>query len=129
MLNDVQNGFGTYYTHEPRSVAYHELGNSSNKVYHDITDLAELTSLPLENHVHRDVEMAVLDAQKKFKVPTAILSPPTIHGVGKGPMKTRSIQIPFMTESVLKRGQGFQILEGQNIWDGKHDASIVIYFD
>ncbi len=64
--------------------------------------------------------MAVLEAQKKFKVPTAILSPPLIHGVGQGPMKTRSIQIPFMAESVLKRGKGFQILEGQNIWDGKH---------
>jgi hypothetical protein len=88
-------------------------------VYHDIADLEVITSLPIENHVHRDVDMAVLDGQKKFKVPTAIISPPLIHGIGKGPIKTRSIQIPFLAEAVLKRGKGFQILEGQNMWDGE----------
>ncbi len=88
-------------------------------MYHDIKDLAEITSLPIEGHVHRDVDMAILEAQKKFKVPTAIISPPLIHGVGKGPLKTRSIQIPALAEAVLKRGKGFQILEGQNIWDGE----------
>lgn len=63
--------------------------------------------------------MAILEAHKKFNVPTAILSPPLIHGVGRGPLKTRSIQIPGLAEAVLKRGKAFQILEGQNIWDGK----------
>ncbi|CZT09181.1 related to nucleoside-diphosphate-sugar epimerase [Rhynchosporium graminicola] len=101
MLNEVPNGFG----------------QPSTKVYSDITDLKEITSFPLENHVHRDVDMAILKAQKKFSVPTAIVSPPMIHGVGRGPLKTRSIQIPFLIESTLKRGKGFQILEGQNIWD------------
>ncbi|KUJ12211.1 NAD(P)-binding protein [Mollisia scopiformis] len=112
MLNDVPNGFGY----------------PSDKIYHDIADLAELTSLPLENHVHRDVEKAVLEAQKKFGVPTAIVSPPLIHGIGKGPIKTRSIQIPFMAESVLKRGKGFQILEGQNIWDATHIDDVASAF-
>lgn len=63
--------------------------------------------------------MALLDAQKRFGVPTAIVSPPMIHGVGKGPLKTRSIQVPFLIESILKRGKGFQVLDGQNIWDRK----------
>lgn len=61
--------------------------------------------------------MAILEAQKKFSVRTAIVSPPMIYGVGKGPIKTRSIQIPSLAEAILKRGKGFQILEGQNIWD------------
>ena len=64
--------------------------------------------------------MAVLDGHKKFNVPTAIVSPPLIHGIGKGPIKTRSIQIPYLSEAILKRGRGFQVLEGQNIWDGKY---------
>ncbi|KAL2073845.1 hypothetical protein VTL71DRAFT_11171 [Oculimacula yallundae] len=101
MLNDVPNGFG----------------QSSTKVYSDIADLKEITSFPLENHVHRDIDMAVLEAQKKFSVPTAIVSPSMIHGVGKGPLKTRSIQVPFLIESILKRGKGFQVLDGKNIWD------------
>jgi hypothetical protein len=81
--------------------------------------LAEITSFPVEGHVHRDVDMAILDAQKKFYVPTAIVSPPQIHGVGKGPIKTRSIQIPALVKATLERGKGFQILEGKNIWDRK----------
>jgi hypothetical protein len=81
--------------------------------------LAEITSFPVEGHLHRDVDLAILEAQKRLNVPTAILSPPLVHGVGKGPIKTRSIQIPAMAEAILKRGKGFQILEGRNIWDRK----------
>lgn len=94
-------------------------GQPSDKIYHDIADLAEVTSLPEEGHVHRDVEKAVLEAQKKFSVPTAIISPPLIHGIGKGPIKVNSAQIPMLTAAILKRGKGFQIGEGQNNWDGK----------
>lgn len=63
--------------------------------------------------------MAILEIQKKLHVPTAILSPPLVHGVGIGPIKKRSIQIPALAEAILKRGKGFQVLEGQNIWDRK----------
>ena len=34
-----------------------------------------------------------------------------------GAVKERSIQVPFLVEAMLKRGKGFQILEGKNIWD------------
>ena len=63
--------------------------------------------------------MAVLEAQRTLHVPTAIVSPPTIHGVGNGPIKTRSIQVPALAEAILKRGKAFQVLEGQNFWDRK----------
>tara|TARA_R110002060_G_scaffold78222_1_gene91027 strand:+ start:817 stop:1251 length:435 start_codon:yes stop_codon:yes gene_type:complete len=92
-------------------------GQPSTKVYSDIADLQEITSFPIENHVHRDVDMALLEAQKRFSVPTAIVSPPMIHGVGQGPLKQRSIQVPFLIEAILKRGKGFQVLDGENIWD------------
>ena len=67
--------------------------------------------------MHRDVDMAVLEAQKKLHVPTAIVSPPMVYGVGKGPLKNRSIQVPSMIEAILKRGKGFQVLDGLNFWD------------
>lgn len=66
-------------------------GQPSDKVYHDVTDLVEITSFPLENHHHRDVDAAVLAAQEIFKILTAVVSPPMIHGVGKGPIKMRSV--------------------------------------
>jgi nucleoside-diphosphate-sugar epimerase len=90
--------------------------------------LAEITSFPLENHVHRDVDKAILDAHKHFGVRTAIVSPPTIHGIGKGPLKTRSLQIPFLTEAIMKRGRGFQVLDGQNIWNHLHIDDVASAF-
>jgi len=103
-------------------------GQPSTKVYSDIADLQEITSFPIENHVHRDVDMALLEAQKRFSVPTAIVSPPMIHGVGQGPLKQRSIQVPFLIEAILKRGKGFQVLDGENIWDQTHIDDIASAF-
>lgn len=128
MIFDVANGFGMYHFLF-RNASLTVAGQQSEKVYHDIADLEELISLSVEGHPHRDAEKAVLDAHAKFGVPTAILSPPLIHGLGLGPIKTRSIQIPFMTEAVLKRGKGFQILEGQNTWDGMLNLLNVLHSD
>ena len=64
-------------------------------------------------------------ANKQSSVPTAILSPPTIHGIGKGPIKTRSIQVPFLAEAILKRGKAFQVLDGQNFWDRKFRSEYI----
>ncbi|CAG8981617.1 hypothetical protein HYALB_00012968 [Hymenoscyphus albidus] len=49
------------------------VGQPSDKVYHDIVDLAEVTSLPEEGHIHRGADKAVLEAHKQFSVPTAII--------------------------------------------------------
>jgi hypothetical protein len=72
------------------------LGNTTSKVYNDMnaSDVQEILSFDM-SRIHRDVEAAVVDAAEKYKVKTAILSPPLIHGVGKGPVKKRSIQIPI----------------------------------
>jgi hypothetical protein len=103
ILHDVTNGYG-----QPTS-----------KIYHDTTDLVAITSFD-STHVHADVDASVTAAGLKYGVPTAILSPVTIHGIGHGPVRTRSIQIPFLTEGILKRGKAFTVLEGKNIWDNIH---------
>jgi nucleoside-diphosphate-sugar epimerase len=103
ILHDVSNGFG----------------NPSSKIYHDTTDLDAITSFD-STHVHADTDASVTAAGLKFGIPTAIVSPVTIYGIGRGPVKTRSIQIPFLTEGILKRGKAFTVLEGKNIWDNIH---------
>jgi len=107
MLHDVPNGYG----------------NPSSKIYHDIADVKEITSFD-ETHVHRDVDAAVIEAGLSHNVPTAIVSPVTIHGIGEGPMKNRSIQIPFLTEGILKRGKAFTVGAGKNFWDSQCDPSL-----
>ncbi|KAF2498522.1 NAD(P)-binding protein [Lophium mytilinum] len=96
-------------------------GNKSEKVYRDMssTDIGEILSFDL-THIHRDVEEAVIAAAKENGVTAAIISPPMIHGVGAGPVKKRSIQVPILIENILKRGKGFQVLEGNNIWNSVH---------
>ncbi|KAJ5735851.1 uncharacterized protein N7483_000976 [Penicillium malachiteum] len=91
-------------------------GNPTPKVYDDIKDLKEITSLP-DSAFHRDVDDAVLTTGAQSNVPTAIICPPLIYGVGQGPLKKRSMQIPFLSEAILKRGRGFTVGEGKNIWD------------
>jgi hypothetical protein len=93
-------------------------GNESPKIYHDSNkaDIAEIISFDA-THFHQVTERAIRTTAKEVAVPFAIVSPPTIYGIGKGPIKKRSIQIPFLTEAILKRGRAFQVLEGQNIWD------------
>ncbi|CAG8953949.1 hypothetical protein HYFRA_00010910 [Hymenoscyphus fraxineus] len=104
MLHEVPNGFG----------------QPSDKVYHDIVDLAEVTSLPEEGHIHRGADKAVLEAHKQFSVPTAIICPPLIHGISKGPIRVNSIQIPMLTAAIVKRERGFQVEKGENFWDAIH---------
>ncbi|KFY81989.1 hypothetical protein V500_10923 [Pseudogymnoascus sp. VKM F-4518 (FW-2643)] len=103
ILHDVTNGFG----------------NPSSKIYHDTSDLAAITSFD-SSHVHADIDASVTAAGLKHGIPTAIVSPVTIYGVGRGPIKNRSLQIPFLTEAIIKRGKAFTVLEGKNIWDNVH---------
>jgi nucleoside-diphosphate-sugar epimerase len=104
-------------------------GNLAPKVYHDMipSDIQEILSFD-ESHIHRDVEAAVIAAAAQHHVKTAIISPPMIHGIGKGPIKKRSIQVPVLIDSILKRGRAFQILEGENMWNSIHidDVSTAI---
>ena len=94
-------------------------GYPVTKVYSDIANIKEITSLPM-TALHRNVDDAVLTGGKSAGVPTAIICPPLIHGVGKGPVKKRSIQIPWLTEAILKRGKGFTVGPGENWWDHVH---------
>jgi hypothetical protein len=96
-------------------------GNESSKKYHDMSseDVDEILTFDL-SHIHRDVEEAVIAAAKEHGVTAAIISPPMIHGVGDGPVKKRSIQVPILIENILKRGKAFQVLEGNNIWNSKY---------
>ena len=94
-------------------------GNEAPKFYSDVTDVKEIITLPL-THFHRDVDNAVISGGKARNVKTAIVSPPMIYGVGKGPLKKRSIQLPALIAGILSRGKGFTVGEGENVWDLVH---------
>lgn len=100
ILHDVSNGFG----------------NPSSKIYHDVADIVEITSFD-STHLHHDTEAAVIASGKQLGIPTAIVTPPGIYGVGKGPINNRSVQVPVLAQETLKRGRPFAVGAGNNIWD------------
>jgi nucleoside-diphosphate-sugar epimerase len=96
-------------------------GEYVDTTYDDWEGLPKILSLP-EHYLHNDVNKIVLAAAKKNpgNVFTAIVCPPTIYGPGRGPDNQRSVQGPDMANAVLKRGKGFQLGEGKNIWTEVH---------
>lgn len=92
---------------------------SSEKVFDDIENVSEITSLPLEGHLHRDVDSIVI-AGNSANLKTAIVCPPTIYGPGSGSGNTRSNQVPGLVKSTLERGEAFQVTDGKAIWNNVH---------
>jgi hypothetical protein len=120
LIEGMGSGKRGYYIHTSGTGMLCDIspgyGIPSEKIYNDIADVKEITSFDL-THVHRDVDEAVIAAGVKYGVPTAIVSPCTIHGVGKGPIKQRSLQIPWLIETTIKRGKSFMVKAGQNYWN------------
>ena len=100
--------------------------STNSKVYNDIIDINEITSFGA-SRLHGPCDAAVINTGKALKVPTAIICPPAIYGIGKGPVKTRNGQLPFLTEAILKRGKAFTINEGKDDFDCKLYTSTTLF--
>ncbi|KAK7193459.1 hypothetical protein DPSP01_000021 [Paraphaeosphaeria sporulosa] len=96
------------------------VGNKSNKVYDDLGDITTITSFP-DAVFHRPVDKAVLEASIKYpNIKTAVVCPPAIIGIGRGPGNTRTIQVPMLVELSRKRGKAFQLGKGEATWNFVH---------
>ena len=91
-------------------------GKPSDIIYHDGAD-----STFASNFNQRSVEHSIIAAGARHGVSTAIVCPALIYGVGNGPIRRRSTQIPYLIEVILKRGKGFTVGEGKNIMSSKFE--------
>ncbi|GKZ21545.1 hypothetical protein AbraIFM66951_006727 [Aspergillus brasiliensis] len=75
---------------------------------------------------HRDVDLAILEAHRKYPglVRTAIVCPPTVYGPSRFPLPTRSIQLPRLLNVYLRRRQAFTIKQNKNVWNMIHTQDI-----
>ncbi|KAK0320802.1 hypothetical protein LTR82_008120 [Friedmanniomyces endolithicus] len=112
------SGTGILLLPEIRSGIY---GEASPKIYDDLDNVAEITSLP-DDAPHRLVDKIVLGAGKEFggRVRTAIVCPPTIYGSGRGPGNRVSHQLPELCRVTLERGHGVQVGKGLTRWGNVH---------
>ncbi|KAL7904486.1 hypothetical protein GGI35DRAFT_463314 [Trichoderma velutinum] len=98
-----------------KTVQSRTFGELEDKVYDDWDGIEEVTSLP-DNAAHRNVDKIFLEAggDDSGSVHTAIVCPPTIYGVGRGPVNTRSQQLYDLTALTLKLGIGKRVGKGEN---------------
>ncbi|KAJ7284906.1 hypothetical protein C8J57DRAFT_1289814 [Mycena rebaudengoi] len=98
--------------------------HSSCPIYSDL-NIAQLETLS-PDQPHRNVDLALVDADSKGYVKTYIILPSTIYGFASGPLvdkgiqNTRSQQIPTLVDVSLQRGQGGMIGKGKNWWGNVH---------
>ena len=99
----------------------HSYGIERPKEYNDWEGVSELLNLPADAF-HRNVDEIIIDAGKRdpSSVRTAIVCPPTIYGPGRGPCNTKSVQAYWLSAAVLKRGKGFLVGKGENVWHQVH---------
>ncbi|KAF3063165.1 hypothetical protein CFAM422_010108 [Trichoderma lentiforme] len=123
LIEGLERGTKGYYIHTSGAAFLFDVtngfGNPSNKVSSDVTDLEAIKSLDLALP-HRVADALVMELSTRASIPTAIVCPPMIYGIGAGPVKTRSIQIPRLIRAILKREKAFTVGEGNNIWGNVH---------
>ncbi|KAH7039827.1 uncharacterized protein B0I36DRAFT_2709 [Microdochium trichocladiopsis] len=75
------------------------------QIYNDVEGVDDLLNLP-DSAFHRDVDKIVLEeaAKDPAAVRITIVCPPTIYGVGRGPVNPKSRQIPLLIESTFDEG-------------------------
>ncbi|OJD34770.1 nucleoside-diphosphate-sugar epimerase [Diplodia corticola] len=106
-------------------------GEPSSKVYDDVASVGELTTARMPDAAwHRDVDKIVLAAANAPQRPlkTAIVCPPCIYGLGRGPGNARSAQLPELTRRTLQRGRGFVVGAGKARWCGVHVQDLSAVF-
>ena len=96
----------------------HTLGGASPEIYDDWDGIDTVTSLP-DDAPHRKVDKIVIEANND-KLRTAIVCPPTIYGVGRGPGNRRGHQVYELARCTLDKGHGVQIGEGKTFWTHIH---------
>ncbi|KAK0753819.1 hypothetical protein B0T18DRAFT_453211 [Schizothecium vesticola] len=97
-----------------------------SETYYDIASIERLVSLP-DSALHRNVDKLVLASNHASPGAclTAIVAPPTIFGVGRGPVKTHSQQLPNLARFILQHGFAPVVgPPGETRWDNTHVSDV-----
>ena len=115
LIHTSGTGILTWADFEEKTYGYRR-----EHTYDDWDGIKEVTSLP-EVALHRNVDKIILAASKgPGEINTAIVCPPCIYGPGRGPDNKDSVQAYRYAAATLKRGKGFIVNEGVNVWAESH---------
>ncbi|KAK9233872.1 hypothetical protein V1525DRAFT_414956 [Lipomyces kononenkoae] len=102
-----------------------------SREFHDTDDIYtyELNRESYEAYKQRTTDLAVFQIGRALAVKTTIVKPPTIFGLGTGPINKLSIQIPGLIRRALQYGQAVVIGDGHGQWDHVHIEDLVRLFE
>jgi len=78
-----------------------------------------------EDAPHRLVDLEIFKADEEGYVSAYIIAPSTIYGIGDGPVRTISQQIPALIKKALESRKPIQIGPGTAIWNNVHIKDLV----
>jgi len=93
----------------------------------DDTDEESIKGIP-PTAFHRNVDNEVFKADEEGFIDGYIVAPPTIYGIGSGPVNRISIQIPILIKLDIKVGKGVYLGEGTSIWNNLHIDDLVDFY-
>lgn len=113
------SGASMFSTDEIKAGKY---GMKQGKVYDDVADQSEILDVVKSNPA-RVVDNLVLE-QDLSKIRTALIPGPLIYGKGRGPINTRSIQVPEQAKYALENGHTFVVGAGEAAWSNVHVSDV-----
>lgn len=72
---------------------------------------------------------SIFKADKEGYIDGYIVCPPTIYGVGSGPVNRASIQVPILIKAFIKAKKGFWLNTGTSVWNNVSDHRSPTLFD
>ncbi|KAI0327641.1 NAD-P-binding protein [Cubamyces sp. BRFM 1775] len=97
---------------------------ATETIYSDL-DVEQLKSIP-PTAIHREVDLAIMEADEQGYVRAHIILPSTIYGLAQGSLfdagvsNPHSIQIPSLIKAALQRKQAGMVGLGKAIWPDVH---------
>ncbi|CAE6503271.1 unnamed protein product [Rhizoctonia solani] len=104
-----------------------ELRPEDSKIWND-NDTNDIESIPPEAH-HRDVDLEIFGAHEREDVDAYIIAPSCIYGIGDGPVKRTSQQIPVIINISIKHKQAVYVGKGTNVWGNVHINDLVKLYE
>ncbi|KAI0071514.1 NAD-P-binding protein [Panus rudis PR-1116 ss-1] len=112
-------------------------GLYTTEVIYDDSNADQMNSIP-DNALHRNVDLAVVNADKEGYLRSYIIIPSTIYGIARnklvdaGIVNPHSIQIPYLIKASLDRKQAGVVGKGVSYWPDVHiddvaDLYIVLF--
>ncbi|KAH9887370.1 NAD-P-binding protein [Cubamyces lactineus] len=105
---------------------------ATETIYSDL-NVEQLKSIP-PTAIHREVDLAIMEADEQGHVRAHIVLPSTIYGLAQGSLfdagvsNPHSIQIPSLIKAALQRKQAGMVGQGKAIWPDVHIGDVAALY-